>query len=138
MEPSLQIAADYLLALRMLRTFGPPAALSSAIAVHHLDGLSARRPLQGAWEGARARVKVFGASQLAIELIVLPSLFLLRQFRKRSPKAGRKMPPGKWSRDPSIEHYCDGSQAQWPKCCADYLSGPEYGAERLDYGGEDK
>lgn len=138
LEPSFQIAADYLLALRMLRTFGPPAALSSAIAVHHLDGLSARRPLQGAWEGTRARVKVFGATQLVIELIVLPSLFLLRQLRKRSPKSGRKMPPGKWSRDPSIEHYCDGSQAQWPKCCADYLSGPEYGAERLDYGGEDR
>lgn len=123
-DPTFTIAADYLLALRMLRAFGPPAMIASALAVHHLDGLSALNPARGAWEGVRARAEVFGLAQFAIEIVTFPALILLRKLRKSLSKSSSAALPVEQSSEFSIEHYCQGPQSQWPRCCAEFLSAP--------------
>lgn len=122
-EPKLTVAADYLLALRMYKMFGLPTIARSLFAVHHLDGLSARRPALGAWQGTVARTKIFGAAQIALELISLPLLFLLRQLRRL---AKRLQPESLFGNSPYFanqSHFCHLStpETQWPTCCRRFL-----------------
>lgn len=63
----LKIAEDYLIALKILTRFGPPKTVDEVLSIFSLGGITSRKTVKTGLETVRARLMVFGASQLPRE-----------------------------------------------------------------------
>lgn len=71
-DSALDIASDYLTALRFGSAFGPPLLLPASIAVHDPTGLTSRHPVRNFWERSRARIAAGSPLDAVFELWRFP------------------------------------------------------------------
>lgn len=134
-DTSFVIASDYHLSLKLFNEFGAPKLIPSTLSCHHLDGLSAQKPLSSTLERCKARVRTFGIAQALVEPFIL-SLRLLKTVILRGQKSPPKQEENPINTDQprnGIEHYSHkNSTKTWPKCCLDYLASPTTGGSGKD------
>ncbi len=65
---NLEIAQDYLIALKILSRFGPPTVIEEVLSAFKLGGLSSQKTVKTGLETVKARMIVFGSSQAPREL----------------------------------------------------------------------
>jgi len=63
----LKIAQDYLVALKMLTRFGPPTVFEEVLSHFALGGITSQKTVRTGLETVRARIIVFGVSQIPRE-----------------------------------------------------------------------
>jgi hypothetical protein len=120
----LKIASDYLTALRFANTFGPPTMIRSPLAVHALDGLSAKRPVRNFLEKSLARCEANSGPYRWGELGFAASNAFRGSLKSLSlQKAGRPLLDGTGKILGENLHYCaSGEDLAWPNCCDKVLS----------------
>ena len=65
---NLRIAQDYLIALKILTRFGPPEILEDVLSNFALGGITSQQTVRTGLETVRARLLVFGISQMPREM----------------------------------------------------------------------
>lgn len=64
----LKIAQDYLIALKVLARFGPPSVLDQVLSNFALGGITSQQTVRTGLETVKARLLVFGSSQIPREV----------------------------------------------------------------------
>lgn len=81
-QEKLEIAQDYLASLKVLTRFGPPIIIQEVLSRFKLGGLSSQKPIRAGLEAVKARVLIFGASQIPSETVNIPRIIFGRLLSK--------------------------------------------------------
>lgn len=85
-DNTFDIAQDYLISLKLLERFGPPQLVNQVLSTFQLGGLSSQKTLKTGLEAIRARIMVFGWSQIHREVWNVVRVVVGRPLKKVTEK----------------------------------------------------
>ena len=125
-DESFAIAADFDLALRFAKVYGPPAEAGGLLVVQEAGGLSSRRFFVNLRERfqvlrnhgeSKAFRKTFGWALIRTALRSVKRVSYLFRSTRGSEMTALK----KWLEMQSLGHFCEEPDSAWPECCRRFL-----------------
>ena len=117
-----KIAADYDLALRLIRAIGGPKLLDFPVSYHAPGGISYSHPIRDFSEKWLARLRNL-PPQEAILSTLLSVVYGIQGAAKRVGLLTEPAPIGRYLDffDDPLHHFCGSRNQAWPLCCTAFL-----------------